>query len=210
MHDRPHFSDAEKLVYLQQSLKGASAKSVIEGFSRSGECYEKAVKCLKARYDRPRLIHQTHVRLIVEALPLKEGSGKELRKLHDAVQQHLHTLKQWAVNHLSPLLRQLDQTTMFEWQKHSQESSNVPHYTELLEFLNLRVQASESLSGSQKKQSSTLVSFAASTSDSPLSCAICKREIHPLYACPEFKRLPHNKQMEVVKANGLCSDLDIS
>ena len=206
VHDRPHLSDAEKLVYLQQSLKGESAKSAIEGLSRSGECYEEAVKCLKARYDRPCLIHQTHVRLIVEAPPLKEGSGKELRRLHDAVQQHLRALKAMGCEPPGPFVTsvlelKLNQTTMFEWQK---QSSNVPHYTELLGFLNLRAQASESLSGSQKKQSSTHVSFAASTSDSPLSCPICKRESHPLYAFPEFKRLPHDKQMEVVKANGLC------
>ena len=33
-------------------------------------------------------------------------------------------------------------TTMFEWQKHSQKSSGVPDYRDLLEFLNLCAQAS--------------------------------------------------------------------
>lgn len=45
VHDRAHLSDAEKLVYLQQSLKGASAKGAIEGLSRSGECYAEAIEC---------------------------------------------------------------------------------------------------------------------------------------------------------------------
>ena len=31
----------------------------------------------------------------------------------------------------------LDQTTMFEWQKHSQGSKEVPDYLELLQFLDL-------------------------------------------------------------------------
>ncbi len=35
----------------------------------------------------------------------------------------------------------LDQTTMFEWQKTSQGTKSVPHYREILEFLNLRAQA---------------------------------------------------------------------
>ena len=81
VHDRPHLLDSEKL---QQSLKGGSAKGVIEGLSRSGENYAEAVECLQARYDRPRLIHRTHVRMILEAPQLVEGSGKELRKLHDS------------------------------------------------------------------------------------------------------------------------------
>ena len=78
IHDRSNLSDAEKLVYLQQSLKGGSAKNTIEGLSRSGEYYAEAIECLRSRYDRPRLIHQTHVRKILEAPSLKDGTGKEL------------------------------------------------------------------------------------------------------------------------------------
>ena len=74
IHDHSNLSDTEKLVYLQPSLKNGSTKSAIEGLSRSGEYYAEAVECLKSRYDRPRLIHQTHVRMILEAPPLKDGS----------------------------------------------------------------------------------------------------------------------------------------
>ena len=65
VHDRTNLSDAEKLVYLQQSLKGGSAKSTIEGLSRSGDNYAEAVGCLQSRYDRPRLIHKAHVSMIL-------------------------------------------------------------------------------------------------------------------------------------------------
>ena len=85
-------TNAEKLVYLQQSLKGGAAQSVIQGLSATGEHYGKAIECLKARYDRPRLIHQSHVKAIMEMTPLKEGGGKELRRLHDVLQQHLRAL----------------------------------------------------------------------------------------------------------------------
>ena len=85
MHDRTNISDAEKLVNLQQALKDGSAKTVIEGLTRSGEHYTEAIDCLKVRFNRPRLIHQAHVKCIVESAPLKEGSGKELHKLHDTI-----------------------------------------------------------------------------------------------------------------------------
>lgn len=119
VHDRKNLSDSEKLVYLQHALKDGSAKQIIEGLSRSGEHYTEAIECLQSRYDRPRLIHQTHVRMIIEASGLKDGNGKEIRRLHDTVQQHLRALK--AMGHDPPgsfitsvLELKLDTDTMFE------------------------------------------------------------------------------------------------
>ena len=140
VHNRVHLNDSEKLVYLQQSLKGGSARGAIECLSRSGEYYAEAIECLQARYDRPRLIHQTHVCMILEAPPLREGTGKELRRLHDTVQQHLRALKAMDCEAPGPFITsvlelKLDSTIMFEWQKHSQDSTAVPHYNNLLDFL---------------------------------------------------------------------------
>ena len=142
VHDRSSLSNSEKLVYLQHALKDVSAKHVIEGLSRSGEHYTEAVKCLTSRYDRPRLIHQTHVKMILEAPSLKKGTGKELRRLHNTVQQHLCALKAMDYEPSGPFITsmlelKLDPNTMFEWQKHSQSSTAVPHYQDLLEFVNL-------------------------------------------------------------------------
>ena len=219
VHDRTNLSDAEKLVYLQQSLKGGSAKSTIEGLSRSGDNYAEAVGCLQSRYDRPRLIHKAHVRMILDTPSLKEGSGKELRRLHDTVQQHLRALK--AMEHEAPgpfitstLELKLDQNTLFEWHKHSGESTTVPHYNDLLDFINLRAQASESFTLSSKGSSTfsgkkqsfikPVASFTASASDSQSNCLICKPEKHPLYACPRFKLMSHEQKIEVLKSNNLC------
>lgn len=103
VHERTNLSNAEKLVYLQQSLKGGTAKHTIEGLSRSGDNYTEAVDCLKTRYDWPRLIHQAHVRAILEAPTLKDGSGKELRRLHDVTLQNVRALKSMGLqDHLSP------------------------------------------------------------------------------------------------------------
>ena len=78
VHNCTNLSDSEKLVYLQQALKGGSAKQVIEGLSRSGQYNAEAIETLQSRYNRLCLVHQTHVRMILEAPSLKEGSGKEL------------------------------------------------------------------------------------------------------------------------------------
>ena len=93
--------------------------------------------------------------MILEAPLLKEGSGKELRCLHDSVQQHLRALKAMECelpgSFITSILKlKLDQDTMFEWQKCSHESTTVPHYSKLLDFINLCAQASESLPSSKK------------------------------------------------------------
>ena len=216
VHDRKTLSNLEKLVYLQHSLKGGAAKNIFEVLSHTGDHYSEAVKCLQTRFDRPRLIHQIHVRMISEAPALKDGSGKELRRLHDTTQQHLRALK--SMGHEPPSLfitslleLKLDNETIFEWQCHSQESIDVPHFTKLLEFLNLRAQASETChkgshrTGNRHPNPPRLVaSFATNTSDSSSNCVLCATIKHPLYACPIFKSLSHDEMISTLKDNKLC------
>ena len=90
VHDRATISKEEKL---QNAIKDKTAKNLIAGLTKSSGHYDEAVKCLQERYDRPRQIHQTHVRCIVEAPSLKDGTGKEIRALHDIIVQHLRALK---------------------------------------------------------------------------------------------------------------------
>ena len=221
VHDRTNLSESKKLVYLQQALKEGSAKRAIEGLSRSGEHYSEAIKCLKSRYDCPRLTHQAHVKMIVEAPSLKDGNGREICCLHDTVQQHLRALK--AIDYdpsglfiTSVLELKLDANTMFEWQKHSHDTTRVPHYQDLLEFLNLRAQASETSISEQKKPRSEIntskrsttpgkpITSFTSTTHPVSSCILCKSERHPLYACSKFKALPHDKMISTLKSNGIC------
>ncbi len=80
-----------------------------------------------------------------------------MRQLHDTTQQHLHALKAMKCEPpgsfiTSVIELKLDAVTIFEWQKHSQSQTEVPHYRDLLEFIDLRAQASEtSLPMSSKK-----------------------------------------------------------
>ncbi len=216
IHDRRNISVAEKLVYLQQALKGGNAMSLIEGLSRSGEHYVEAVASLKSRYDRPRLIHQTHVRMLLDTPSLKDGSGRELRH---TVQQHLRALKSMEYEPSGPFITsvlelKLDVDTMFEWQRHSQEHSDVPPYQDLLHFIDLRAQASETSTPvplkkparndhplNKKFGGKPITSFATTTKE---QCATCKKEKHPLYFCQKFKSLSHDQMISTLKENNLC------
>ena len=117
-------------------------RHIVEGLSQDTDYYKEAIGCLKGRYDRLCLIHQVHVCAIYEALFLRDGNGHELRQPHDVAAPHLRVFK--AMNYepsgpfiISILELKLDPITMFEWQTHSQDSREVPHYTDLLEFLDL-------------------------------------------------------------------------
>ena len=209
VHDRGKLSDPEKLAYLKHALKDGRVKTVVEGLSGSGENYKEAVDTLRKRYDRPRLIHQAHVRAIVDAPSLKDSNGRELRRLHDAVSQHLRALKTMdcepSGSFVTSLLElKLDTTTMFEWQKYSQEAPSVPHYSTLLEFISLRAQASESSVFDLKRSPGhrTLASYSASTEEA--NCVACKETKHPLYVCAKFRDLPLEQRNSLVRSKSLC------
>lgn len=210
-------TQTEKFVYLQQSLNNGSAKNVIDGLTGTGEHYTKAIECLKSRYDRPRLIHQSHVKIITEISSLKEGNGRELRKLHDTLQQHLRALdssdsEQFSQFITSLIQLKLDSDTMFEWQKHTQEMKNVPHYHELLEFIDLRARASESIISNKPRNAKLdthskkpITSFVANSQAPGIPrCVSCKTEKHPLYYCPKFKSSSYDERLAIVKANNYC------
>ena len=102
----------------------------------------KQSKCLQIRYDRPHMVDQMHMCRIMEAPSLRDGTGKELRAIHDMVVHHLRALK--ALGHepskefITSLLElKLDSVTMFEWQHHSQAHTDVSDCEKLLEFLDL-------------------------------------------------------------------------
>ena len=221
MHNRSNLSNAENIVYLQHAIKDGSARNAIEGLSHSGENYDEAIECLKARYDRPRLIHRTHVQMIVDAQSLKEGTGRELRRLHDTMQQHVRALKTLGCELpgkfiTSMIELKLDVDTLFEWQKHSQANADVPHYQDLLDFIDLRAQASETSCTAQtrkaprndqhirKSQGRTVTSLATTSSTTDNNCVVCKAEKHPLYVCAKFKSLSHEEKISILRSNGIC------
>ena len=141
--------------------------------------------------------------------PLKDGNRRELRHLHDVLQQHLRALKSMKTepdpSFITSLIElKLDPTTLFEWQKHSHE--NVDNVHNILEFLDLRARASESLAATPKKQSfppskkasssGKVTSFVASNLESNRNNCTSTPEQHPLYACSVQLRPGHQKSAQ--------------
>ena len=154
--------------------------------------------------------------MIIDTPPLKTGSGKELCDFHDKVKQHLRALKATGKepsNHFitSMLELKLDAETMFEWQRNSQDSTEIPDYDNLLDFLNLRAQASEmhnpkkthGYPQERKVPSKPVGAFHANVSNTS-NCVVCKDNKHPLYVCPRFKAYNHEQMLATLKEHNLC------
>ncbi len=146
------------------------------------------------------------MKTFLDAPPIKEGWGMEIRKLHNTLVQNLRVLKSIGYDPsgsfiTSALELKLVPNTMLEWQKHSQKSTDVLHYQELLEFVNLRAQPSESSlskvntktrhdSHSMRKgffPSGSVASHVTNSEPYSSQSILCKPNKHLLYACPMFK-----------------------
>ena len=153
--------------------------------------------------------------MILDAPVLKEGTGREIRRLHDTIQQHLRALKAMHCEPSGPFITfilelKLDASTSFEWQKSSQDIPGYPHYGKLLDFLDLRAQASEASSSNVKKSLSRIddclkrgvnkqiTSFATNTSNVSNPSCLCETEKHSLFTCPQFKTLTLVQRMSSV------------
>ena len=209
IHGKRQLSNADKLTYLRHALKDGTARQVIEGLSQAGDNYPEAIDCLRKRYDRPRLIHRVHVQAILNATPLKTGSGKELRRLHDTVNQHLRALKAMDYDPSGPFITsmlelKLNEDILFKWQRHSHESGKVPHYQDMLDFLDLRAQSTESIEYKMDRKGNPAQHRASYITSTDNTCVACKRGKHPLYTCQEFKLSPYESKVSILRGNGYC------
>ena len=136
---------------------------------------------------------------------IESCTGKELRRLHNCLIQHLRALKAMgykpSASFITSLIQlKLDQNMMFECQKYTQEKKRIPHWDDtcILTFMDMRAQASEMLvqrtdpkkyQGMQFKrpyqQKTSLLADAGEI------YVVCKAAKHPLYLCSKFRPLLH-------------------
>ena len=120
------------------------------------ESYKEAIMCLRKRYDRPRLVQEEHIRSIMDAVPVKNGSDKELRCLYDAATQHYRALKAAKAESFKLLLtvQKLDEKTQLKLAEFNSDSKNVRLCTKFLKFLDLHVRLLKCVFHTRHKQAS--------------------------------------------------------
>ena len=141
IHSREQLSDPEMLAYLRQALKDGPAKRVIEGLwgpemitlTQLNACRNVTISLMCA---------SSACGSYCRGLALNEDKSRNLTRMHDISSQHLLTLK--AVKYepsgafITALLEmKLEQSTMFELQRHAHRKTNVPHFMDF--FLTLQI-----------------------------------------------------------------------
>ena len=87
IYSKAGLNDTAKLMYLQDVLKDGLARFIFQELIQMSDSYKEAIKCLKQRYYWPRLDQEEYICIIMDAVPIKNGSDNELRLLYDAVTQ---------------------------------------------------------------------------------------------------------------------------
>ena len=217
IHNSTKLTDQLRMQYLLKSLTTQKAKDTIEGIDATAEAYPEAIEALKARFDRPEVIHRAHVRSLVKAKYLKDGSPSELRNLYDTFQHHLRSLKALKKLNFGQFITalgksKLNTTTMIEWQKFTQGETDVPDYEKFLQFLDLRAKATE-LTSQQKRYSpfndkgkslkgpSQVTSYVTNTSG---KCFACNKLKHGTAYCQIFKQKSVPEKRNFVLSHSLC------
>lgn len=104
----------------------------------------------------------------------------------------------------------LDWSTMFEWQGNTQENLDVPHYTEILKFIDLQARASEMVvceppkchtQSTSKSDTPIRTTYVVNAVTACMSCGVGK---HPLYVCKKFKSVSTEQRMKLVREHQPC------
>ena len=165
----------------------------------------------------------------MEVPVLKDGSGKELSRLHNVLSQHLRALKVTKYEPSGPFITsltetKLDQATSFEWQQHSQDKPDVPDFDEFLKFLDLRVQETESFTCKSTKCAIKSQEFhvmnVANAHWTKMAKASCRKPAkstkhdvsflagkvrkYRLYSYSRFKAMPCGQRAAMAINNELC------
>ena len=152
---------------------------------------------LTTRFDNVHLFVQSHIRAILDLLPVQKESHVELNELVDGVLKHLRALRalrrpteNWDDLIIHVLVSKLDQSTAKEW-KTSLVNRQMPTLQMLTDFLQKRCNALEALSSSfstmQKQSAVTKTkSMVLHATGGKTYCLACK-QAHFVYQCEKFR-----------------------
>lgn len=233
IHENTSISQVEKFHYLVSCLTGP-AVSLVKGVPITTANYEVVFDALVERYQNKRILAITYLDKILNYPALKlSGNFQELQTLTNLFYESVHALKALNIQNLGDFIlfhlisRILDMDTRKRFE--SQNSSQVPSFSELLKFLQdyVKVLETSRLSStnpiptsrstidgktpaarnrpisSGSKRSSYLNKTTPST---PFVICSCCGEAHSTYRCPTFQSLDSRARLAFVDRKNLCTN----
>ncbi|XP_065089784.1 uncharacterized protein LOC135710976 [Ochlerotatus camptorhynchus] len=222
MQKHPLLSDATKLHYLQQCLKG-KAESVLSDQIVNENNFQIAWNVLEERFENKRTIIDVHVGGLLNLRKMSRESSVELRQLVDDCNRNVEALKFHALPMegmseqlvISLLTSKLDNATVALWEN-SVKPKELPKYKETLEFLQNR---SFVLERCETKFKCKMLESSKPRSLVPVAkpmqkvhavhqaaddeCSICDGS-HIAIKCEVLKQMSMSDRMTKVKERHLC------
>lgn len=230
IHKNPEISDISKFHYLKAQLQG-NAKQVLHALDISKENYKIAWESLCERYDNTRLLVYNHLRSLVDAPNLSNGTSVDMRKMIDTISKHLRALESlkqpvihWDTLLIFLLSRKLDKNMEQEWEK-AKNRDELPTIKEFKEFLkgkadlletleynhkdNKQVQKNKTIIQKQSYSSSfkgiTKLSNQSFNTTAYSNCVFCKGT-HYIQNCKDFLKLPNIDRVQQANNLKLCTN----
>ncbi|XP_011883491.1 PREDICTED: uncharacterized protein LOC105570682, partial [Vollenhovia emeryi] len=216
IHSNRDLNDTQKLHYLKSSLKGEAAE-VVSSLEMTGDNYKDVWDRLSERYDNKRLTVQNHIRAIFDLPVVKREDSVVIRQILDGVLKHTRALRSLdrPIEHWGDLLvhivtSKLDMKSIKEWEN-SIESTRVPTFEELIEFLKKRCQTLEAVSkvgrsnraNANSLQDNVQRSKGCNVATTKFKCSYCQGG-HSVYSCKDFKGLSVDERVKYIKSKGWC------
>ncbi|KAF0721510.1 Integrase catalytic domain-containing protein [Aphis craccivora] len=209
-------SNADKFHYLRSCLKGVPL-DLVDALEINDFTYTTAIKCLKSRYERKRLITEAHVRSLLELPKLTGSSASDLRGFLANITKHIEALRslkrpvdQWDDLLIGIARSKLDLRTLEQWDLSIGVTEEV-NFNKLTEFLERRASSLESFEGqnssicNKRKGYRTNEKGASvlSAQGSRTVCCLCSQP-HMLFFCHKFKAMHLTERYNTVKMHRLC------
>ena len=102
----------------------------------------------------------------------------------------------------------MDQMTMREWKRYTQDHKDIPPFLLLLEFVDLQALDMKNTVYVEQKQPAVTpdkktIRVSYVTTKIKDCCVVCKAGRHPLHTCKSFQAFPHSKKVAIVRKNRL-------
>ena len=155
-----NLSVPKEMMYLQTAIEDGTAKNAVEELSHSGDNYEQGIDCLSQGTTDLDLFSAHKCSLYLKILYWKKAplrSSVNYAMPFSNMLEHWQQLDVTSQSNSSPqwLSLKFDTDTLSEWQRHSQAETDVQHYDDLLQFIDLKAQALEVPCSMAKKHTNT-------------------------------------------------------